>query len=79
MRLLSKEFTVLVVISIILAVIPAWFTLNYWLSQFAYHVDISITVFFLSGLTALLIAWLTVAFHAFKAALSKPVDSLRYE
>jgi putative ABC transport system permease protein len=77
--LLSKEFTILVVISIVLAVVPAWFILDYWLNQFAYRIDISVFVFVFSGLAALLIAWGTVAFHAVKAALAKPINSLRYE
>jgi putative ABC transport system permease protein len=77
--LLSKEFTVLVIISVVLAIVPAWFVLDYWLGQFAYRIPVSATVFLLSGVGALLIAWFTVAFHAIRAALSKPVNSLRYE
>jgi putative ABC transport system permease protein len=79
MTLLSKEFTVLVIISIVVAMVPAWFISDYWLNQFAYRIDISIAVFVLSGISALFISWLTVAFHALKAALAKPVNSLRYE
>ncbi|MFM8912383.1 MAG: ABC transporter permease [Flammeovirgaceae bacterium] len=77
--LLSKEFTVLVVISIILAVAPAYFMVKYWLNQFAYRIDVGITVFVLSGLAALVIAWLTVLYQSLKAAMVKPVNSLRYE
>jgi putative ABC transport system permease protein len=79
MTLLSKEFTVLVIISILLAVVPAWYISDYWLNQFAYRIDINTGVFILSGISALFIAWVTVAFHALKAALAKPVNSLRYE
>jgi putative ABC transport system permease protein len=77
--LLSKEFTILVIVSVVLAIAPAWLLLNFWLEQFAYHIDVSVLVFVFSGLAALIIAWLTVAFHAIKAALAKPVNSLRYE
>ena len=77
--LLSKEFTILVIVSVLLAIAPAWLLLNYWLDQFAYRIDVDIMVFIFSGLAALVIAWLTVAFHAVKAALAKPVNSLRYE
>ncbi len=77
--LLSKEFTLLVVVSIILAVIPAYLLLDYWLGQFAYRVEISVAIFAISSLGALFIAWVTVGFQAFKAALAKPVDSLRTE
>jgi putative ABC transport system permease protein len=77
--LLSKEFTVLVVISIILAIVPAYFLLDYWLSQFAYRVEITVFIFAISSLGALLIAWLTVGYQSLKAALIEPVKSLRYE
>ena len=77
--LLSKEFTLLVVISIVLAVAPAYLMVKYWLNQFAYRIDVSATVFLLSGLAALVIAWLTVLYQSLKAAMVKPVNSLRYE
>jgi putative ABC transport system permease protein len=77
--LLSKEFTVLVIVSIVLAFIPAYFILNYWLGQFVYRIDVSVVVFVVSGVSALAIAWITVAFQALKAAMAKPVNSLRCE
>ncbi len=77
--LLSKEFTILVIISIVIAVVPAYFLLEYWLGQFAYRVEITFAIFAISSLGALFIAWITVGFQAFKAALTKPVDSLRSE
>lgn len=77
--LLSREFTLLVVISILLAVVPAYFLLDYWLSQFAYRVEITVFIFAISSFGALLIAWLTVGYQALKAALIEPVKSLRYE
>ena len=77
--LLSREFTVLVIVSIVLAIVPAYFMTSYWLGQFAYRVEPGITVFVMSGFSALLIAWLTVIFQSLKAAMIKPVDSLRYE
>jgi putative ABC transport system permease protein len=77
--LLSREFTLLVVVSILLAVFPAWYLMNSWLGQFAYRIDINIMVFVLSGMAALVIAWLTVVFQSLKAAMAKPVNSLRYE
>jgi putative ABC transport system permease protein len=52
---------------------------NYWLSQFAYRIDVGVLVFVWSGLAALVIAWLTMLYQSLKAALVKPVNSLRYE
>ena len=77
--LLSREFTLLVVFSVALAVVPAYLLLDYWLGQFAYRVEITFLLFAASSIGALLIAWLTVGFQALKAALTKPVESLRSE
>lgn len=57
--LLLREFTLLVVVSIVLAVVPAYLMVKYWLDQFAYRIEVGATVFVLSGLAALVIAWLT--------------------
>ena len=77
--LLSKEFTKLVVIAFIPAAVLAWYISDTWLSGFAYRVDINPLIFVLSGLVAILIAWLTVSYQSIKAAAANPVESLRYE
>ncbi|MFZ5973205.1 MAG: ABC transporter permease [Bacteroidota bacterium] len=77
--LLSKEFTVLVFISVCLACVPAYFLLTDWLSDFAYRTNLSWLVFVASGVAAMVIACVTVAYQALKAAMAKPVNSLRYE
>jgi putative ABC transport system permease protein len=77
--LLSKEFTKLVVIAFIPASILAWYISDTWLNGFAYRVDIHPLVFILSGVVAIVIAWLTVSYQSIKAASANPVNSLRYE
>jgi putative ABC transport system permease protein len=53
--------------------------MNEWLSTFAFRVELSPTVFLISGFTAALIAWLTVSYHFVKAAASNPCDAIRHE
>jgi len=77
--LLSKEFTRLVVIAFMPAAILAWYISDAWLSGFAYRIDVSPVVFILSGIGAIVIAWLTVSYQSIKAASANPVNSLRYE
>jgi putative ABC transport system permease protein len=50
-----------------------------WLQNFAYRININIGIFLLAGLSALLIALLTVSWQAIRAARANPVESLRYE
>ncbi len=77
--LLSKEFTKWVLIANIIAWPLAYYTMNNWLSNFAYRVSITPLVFLYSGIISLIIAIGTVSTHAIKAARSNPVKSLRYE
>ncbi|QMW06998.1 ABC transporter permease [Spirosoma foliorum] len=77
--LLSKDFLKPVAIAILIASPIAWYTMNQWLQNFAYHIDIQWWVFALAGLLAVCIALLTVSFQSIKAALMNPVTSLRSE
>jgi putative ABC transport system permease protein len=77
--LLSKEFTKLVVIAFLPAAILAWYVTDSWLNGFAYRVELNPVVFVLSGVAAILIAWLTVSYQSIKAAMANPVEALRYE
>ncbi|UCC45355.1 MAG: ABC transporter permease [Candidatus Zixiibacteriota bacterium] len=78
-KLLSKEFLILVMVSNVIAWPVAWYVMKRWLENFAYHVDIGIGVFLLAGITTLVIALLTVSYQAIRAARANPVDSLRCE
>ncbi|HET9745175.1 MAG TPA: FtsX-like permease family protein, partial [Chitinophagaceae bacterium] len=78
-RLLSKEFLLLVIIAALIAFPLGWWAMNKWLEDFAYRIHIEWWVFPLAGIAALLIALVTVSFQAVKAALANPVRSLRTE
>ncbi|PWV56885.1 ABC transporter permease [Chitinophaga sp. S165] len=77
--LLSKEFLKLVVIALLIASPLSFFLMNRWLDNFAYRIDISWWIFLLAGAIAIFIAMATVGFHAIKAALANPVQSLKSE
>ena len=78
-HLVSKEYIGLVAISNVISWPMAYYFMNKWLQNFVYRINLSIWIFILSGLTALVIALLTVSFQSIKAAMANPVDSLRYE
>lgn len=77
--LLSKDFLKLVFVANIIAWPLAWYAMHRWLQDFAYRIPISGWVFLAAGITAVLIALLTVSFQAIKAAVANPVKSLRTE
>ena len=77
--MLSKDFGKLVGIASFIALPIAWFGMNRWLQDFAYHIKISWWMFLLSGSIAFAIAMTTVGYQALKAAVANPVKSLRNE
>lgn len=77
--MLSTEFVKLILISILISTPIAWWLMNKWLGDYAYRIEMQWWMFAMAGLIAILIALLTVSGQAFRAALTKPVDSLRDE
>jgi putative ABC transport system permease protein len=77
--LVTKEFIKPVVIALFIATPIAWWAMDKWLQDFIYRINIHWWVFASAGLVAILIAILTVSFHAVKAAVVNPVKSLRTE
>ncbi len=78
-RLLSKQFLQPVLIALILAFPIAWWGMSKWLQNFAYRISINAWVFIISGIIALLVAFLTISIQSVKAASANPVKSLRTE
>lgn len=78
-RLLVWQFSKPVLIANLIAGPIAWYFINNWLTGFAYRIELSFLYFVAAGLLALLIAWGTVAGHAWKVARSNPIKALRYE
>ena len=78
-RLLSREFIVLVLTAFVIATPITWYFMSKWLRDFAYRIDINWWIFLVTGLLAIIIALLTVGFQAIKAAVANPVKSLRTE
>ncbi|MFC2168254.1 ABC transporter permease [Acidobacteriota bacterium] len=79
MKLIHKEFFILVCIGNIIAWPCAYFISKSWLQNFAYRVNIGMDSFIIAGLIAFFISTLTISFQSNKAASTNPVDSLRSE
>ena len=77
--LLSKDLLKLIAVAFVVGAPLAYVVMSQWLLGFADRVALSWPIFLMAGLAALGIAWLTVGYHAVKAALADPVKALRYE
>jgi len=77
--LLSKDFILLVIIALFIAIPVAWYMMSKWLADFAYHVNLHWSIFLIGGLVAILVAFMTVGFQGFRAAVADPIRALRDE
>ncbi len=74
-----REFVFWVAIANLIAWPLGYYTMQKWLQNFAYRVDIAWWSIVLAGACALVVAVGTVAIQTLKAATSNPVKCLRYE
>lgn len=77
--LLSMDFIRLIIIAAFIAFPFAWWLMHKWLQTFAYRINIGWWIFIAAGCITVFIAFATVSFQAFKAAIANPVESLRTE
>lgn len=77
--LLSKDFVVLVIISLIIAIPLAYYCMDKWLQDYQYRSGMPWWIFAITAAGALLITLATVSYQSIKAALMNPVKSLRSE
>lgn len=77
--LLSKEFSILIIVAFAIAVPVAYYIMNNWLQNYTYRIEIGIALFVFALFGSMAIAWITVGHRAIKAAIANPVKSLRTE
>ncbi len=77
--ILSKQFIKWVIIANIIVIPLAFYFAEYWLDNFAYRTEVNYYIFITTIVVSIFITLATVAYHSLKAALSNPVNSLKYE
>ena len=77
--LLSKEFTLLIIVAFIISAPVAYYIMHKWLQNYTYRIPLSASIFLLAIVSSIIIAWITVGQRAIKAAIANPVKSLRTE
>ena len=79
LRLISREFLLLVAIGFVIAAPIASYFLMGWLDEFAYAIGLSVGYYFATALGIGVIAFSVIAWHAFRASKADPVVALKYE
>jgi len=77
--LLSKEFTLLIIIAFAISAPVAYYIMHQWLQNYSYRIELGAPIFLLAILSSIIIAWITVGHRAIKTAMANPVTSLRME
>jgi len=77
--MLNKDFTILVTIAMIIAIPLGFLAADYWIQSFPYQANLSVFIFILAGLVALVISWITVSYQSYKAASINPAKSIASE
>jgi putative ABC transport system permease protein len=78
-QLLSKDFAVLVFISVLIASPLAYYFMHNWLRNYQYHTDVAWWIFIVTAIMTMLITLLTVSFQSIKTAMANPIKSLKTE
>ncbi len=78
-RLMGKEFTILVLLAAGAGCPIGWYFMTQWLETYAYHVDVGYLTLIMAAVVCLVVSLVTISYHSVKVAASDPVKSLRYE
>jgi len=78
-RLISRDFIILIVISIIIAVPAAYYIMSNWLENYVYRTNIGALLLIGAALLTILITFITISFKAYQAAIMNPANSIRTE
>jgi ABC-type antimicrobial peptide transport system permease subunit len=78
-KLLCKDFVQLVILAVVVGIPFAYYFADEWLQQYDYRVEISWSIFALTGLLAIGITLFTVSYQAITSAIMNPVNSLKVE
>lgn len=77
--LFMKQNLRLISVSILIAIPSSYLIMGRWLQDFAYRIDIDLSIILIAVLSVLGVTLLTVTYHAIKTAYTNPSDTLRYE
>ena len=78
-RLISKDFLILVGISILIALPVAYYFMSNWLENYVYQTNIGIPLLVLAALITVAITFITISYKAYQAAITNPASSIRTE
>jgi putative ABC transport system permease protein len=77
LRLITRDFLILVSISIVIAFPVAWYFMSKWLENYVYRNNLGPSLFILAAALTILITFITVGFKAYQASVMNPAQSIK--
>ncbi len=78
-RLISRDFLILIAISIVIAIPSAYFIMSNWLENYVYKTNINATLLVLAALMTFALTFITISYKAYQASVMNPARSLKTE
>ena len=78
-RLISRDFIILVAISIIIALPAAYYFMGNWLENYVYRTKIGLSLLLAAAVLTIVITFITISYKAYQAAILNPANSLKTE
>jgi putative ABC transport system permease protein len=78
-RLISKEFLLLIAISLVIAVPLAYYFMSNWLENYVYRTKISVPLLLVAAILTIVITFITISYKAYQASILNPASSLKTE
>jgi putative ABC transport system permease protein len=78
-RLISKDFLVLIAISIVIALPLAYYVMSRWLQNYVYKTEIGVVVLVLAALMTVVLTFITISYKAYQASILNPAESIKTE
>jgi putative ABC transport system permease protein len=77
--MMIRDFSLYILISLLIALPSIWFIAKWWLNEFSYRVKLGTNLFVVTSLVTILVAILTVLYHAIRISRTDPVKTLWHE
>ncbi len=77
--LLNRQFVFLGIFAFLLASPVSWYVMRKWLDSFEFHIDIGVELFAVSMVAGLVVALVTVSYHAIRASALNPSETLKHD
>jgi len=74
-----KDFIVLLAISALIGIPVVYYSMNFWLANYAFRIDFPWLLSLMAVLIVMVFALITVGFQTFKVAILNPSNTLKYE